>query len=69
MENFQDSVKKMTTEYVAPDGKSLLRSKAIEAIEALKNVAEALADAIIKQAADEVEKAQSELEKLKKLKG
>lgn len=65
---FEDHIKKSTTEFVAPDQKQILRSRAVEAISALKSVANALADAIIKQAADEVEKAQKELEGLRNLK-
>ena len=66
VEEFEGAIRKKTTELIAPDGKQLLRSKALEAIKSLKHIADALADAVIKQASEEVEKAKEEVEKANK---
>lgn len=65
---FEESLKKTVSGYIAPDGKSILRTKAIEAIASLKVVINSLADAVLKQAKEEAEKAQKELEELQNLK-
>ena len=65
---FEAEVKKVISGFVAPDGKAILKSKAVEAIAALKGVINALADAVVKQAKEEAEKAQKELEDLQSLK-
>lgn len=68
MKEFEDRVKKIVTEFIAPDGKAILKSKAVDVIASLKGIINALAEAVIKQAKEEAEKAQKELESLQNLK-
>lgn len=65
---FEDKVKGLVKEFVAPDGKQILKSKAMEGIPLLKGVINALADAVIKQAKEEAEKAQKDLDALQNMK-
>ena len=65
---FEEGIKKVVTQFVAPDGKMIMKSLAVDAISALKTVINALAEAVIKQAKEEAEKAQKELESLNSLK-